>query len=164
MTNVLPPVAPEVLLAGQQRVFEMVARADPVQLTLSEIAHFAESCIPGLRASILIWSERDGCLRRGGYGRLPDSFAETVDGLMAGPAHGSCGTCAYRKERVITRDVELDPLWADFLPLCAQYEIRAAWSSPLLSPRDDSLPLAEQAAWTVVANVLLNMDTPLTRY
>jgi diguanylate cyclase (GGDEF)-like protein len=139
MNSVLQRVAPEVMLTGQQRIFEMVARADPVQDTLSEIARFAESCIPGLRASILIWSERDGCLRRGGYGQLPDSFAEIVDGLVPGPAHGSCGTCAFRRERVITRDVELDPLWADFLGLCAQYEIRAAWSSPLLSPRDGSL-------------------------
>lgn len=139
MNSVLQPVSPEVLLSGQQRIFEMVVRADPVEDTLSEIAHFAEACIPGLRASILIWSERDGCLRRGGYGQLPESFAQTVDGLVPGPAHGSCGTCAFRKERVISRDVELDPLWADFLGLCAQYEIKAAWSSPLLSPRDESL-------------------------
>ena len=139
MKSVLQPVPPEVLLAGQQRIFGMVARAEPVQQTLSEIAKFAEACFPGVRASILIWSEREEVLRRGGYGQLPESFADAVDGLTPGPAQGSCGTCAFRRERVITRDVELDPLWADHLGLCAEHGIRAAWSSPLLSPRDQSL-------------------------
>ncbi|MGA1524836.1 MAG: putative bifunctional diguanylate cyclase/phosphodiesterase [Planctomycetota bacterium] len=139
MTNVLQQIAPEELLAGQQRIFEMVVRAEPVQETLSAIASFAESCIPGLRASISIWSDREGCLRRGGSAQLPDGFAALFDGLVPGPARGSCGVCALRRERVISRDVQRDPLWAEFLDLCAEHEIRAAWSSPLISPRDGSL-------------------------
>ncbi|MEY4377360.1 MAG: hypothetical protein RJB26_1910 [Pseudomonadota bacterium] len=129
----------EALLAAQQRVLAHVARNSPLAESLAEIARFAEACIPGMFGSILYYDHRAGCLRRGGYGKLPESFAAIVDGLVPGPASGSCGTCAYRAERVISEDVFTDPLWNGFHELCREYSIRSAWSTPLKSSRDGAL-------------------------
>ena len=38
-----------------------------------------------------------------------------------------------RKERVIFKDVETDPLWADARELARRYGFRAGWSSPIFS-------------------------------
>lgn len=129
----------EALLKAQQRVLAHLAGNSSLAESLAEIARFAEACIPGMFSSILYFDNRAGCLRRGGYGKLPDSFAAIVDGLVPGPASGSCGTCAYRAERVISEDVFTDPLWAGLHDLCREYHIRSAWSTPLKSSRDGSL-------------------------
>ena len=127
------------LLDAQQRVLSLIARNAPLEDTLNAIAVFAEAWIPGMKGSILCYDAAAGQLRRGGYASLPASFADTVDGLVPGPAMGSCGTCAYRQQRVISEDVFTDPLWDGFHDLCRQYAIRSAWSSPLIASSDQSL-------------------------
>jgi len=127
------------LLQGQQRTLEMVARGESLQSCLKVIADFSEECLPEMLASILYYDPQEERLRRGGYGRLPDGFQATVDGLVPGPKAGSCGTCAFRSERVISEDVFEDPLWDGFHDFCRGYGIRSAWSSPLISPTDQSL-------------------------
>jgi len=130
---------PETLLEGQQAVLEMVASGRALNQSLRAIAEFSERCLPEMMASILYYDPVDRCLRRGGYGRLPESFQEAVNGLVPGPKAGSCGTCAFRSTRVISEDVFTDPLWEDFHEFCRLYGIRSAWSSPLISPTDGSL-------------------------
>jgi len=130
---------PEQLLQGQQVVLEMVASGKPLDQSLRAIAEFSESCLPEMLASILYYNPADRCLRRGGYGRLPQTFQDAVDGLVPGPKSGSCGTCAFRGSRVISEDVFTDPLWEDFHEFCRMYGIHSAWSTPLMSPTDGSL-------------------------
>ncbi|MFM7634775.1 MAG: EAL domain-containing protein [Cyanobacteriota bacterium] len=132
-------LSPEQLLKGQQRILEMVAGGESLASSLEAIAEFSEICLPEMLASILYYDPTEQRLRRGGYGRLPDSFQASVDGLVPGPKAGSCGTCAFRKQRVVSDDVFTDPLWDDFHEFCRSYGIRSAWSSPLISPTDQSL-------------------------
>ena len=132
-------LSPEQLLQGQQRILEMVAGGENLQRSLQAIAAFSEACLPEMLASILYYDPYEQRLRRGGYGQLPDSFQEAVDGLVPGPKAGSCGTCAFRAQRVVSEDVFTDPLWDDFHDFCRGYGIRSAWSSPLISPNDQSL-------------------------
>ncbi len=132
-------ISPDALLKGQQRVLELVARNAPVKETLSEIAALAEEAFPDMSASILYYDPKANVLRAGGYGRLPSSFADIVEGMVPGPDMGSCGTCAYTREPIISVDVFEDPLWANFVGLCNEYGIRSAWSTPLIDERDGSL-------------------------
>lgn len=132
-------ISPEALLQGQQRVLELVARNASLKETLSEIARLAEEAFPDMSASILYFDPASQVLRAGGYGRLPNSFAEIVEGMVPGPNMGSCGTCAFTREPIISVDVSEDPLWSDFVGLCKEYGIRSAWSTPLIDGRDGSL-------------------------
>jgi len=132
-------LSPEQLLQGQQHILEMVAGGESLHTSLQAIAQFSETCLPEMLASILYYDPHEQRLRRGGYGRLPDSFQASVDGLVPGPKAGSCGTCAFRAARVVSEDVFTDPLWDDFHDFCSSYGIRSAWSSPLISPTDQSL-------------------------
>ena len=121
------------LLAAQREVLSLVARGASVHETLSAIARFSESVLPEMRASVLIYEPTTRSLRKGGWAALPSEFTEAVDGLVPGPVAGSCGTAAFRRERVISVDVTSDPLWGAFRDFAASHGIRSAWSSPILS-------------------------------
>lgn len=120
------------LLDRQQEVLEMVASAHGAHDILSSIARFSEAAMPGMLASVLVYDAATCSLRKGGYGALPPTFQEAIDGMTPGPVAGSCGTAAFRRQRVISADVATDPLWAPFASFAAQYGIVAAWSSPIL--------------------------------
>ena len=123
----------EHLLAAQREVLGLVARGASVHETLSAIARFSESVLPTMKASVLIYEPTSRSLRKGGWACLPREFTDAVDGLVPGPVSGSCGTAAFRKERVISHDVRTDPLWGAFRDFAESHGIRSAWSSPIIS-------------------------------
>src|SRR6185437_10550908 len=45
---------------------------------------------------------------------------------------GSCGTAAYRGERVIVRDIATDPLWASYKAAAEPFGLAACWSTPII--------------------------------
>jgi signal transduction histidine kinase len=139
MSLELSPQATARLLQGQRAILAQLAQGASLNETLSSIAYYAESCTPDMQASILWYEASTGKLRRGGHSRLPESFASVVDGLMPGPVAGSCGTAAFQRSRVVSVDVQQDPLWEAFREFAAAHDIRSAWSTPLLSPNDGTL-------------------------
>jgi C4-dicarboxylate-specific signal transduction histidine kinase len=64
---------------------------------------------------------------------LPIPYTQAIDGAAIGPSAGSCGTAAYRAQRVIVSDIATDPLWADYRDLALPHGLRACWSTPILS-------------------------------
>ncbi len=128
-----------VLVTAQRLVLRQIASGSDFRETLRLIARSAEQVCPPMQASILYYDAEQGALRAGGSGKLPDEFVKAVDGLVPGPAMGSCGTAAFRKRRVITSSVANDPLWANFREFAESHKIRSAWSTPLLSRRNGML-------------------------
>jgi PAS domain S-box-containing protein len=120
-------------LPGQARVLERIARGAPLPEVLEATVALIENAAPGMLCSILVL-DRDGRhLRSGAAPSLPPDYNAAVDGIAIGPAVGSCGTAAFRREPVFVQDVQTDPLWAEFRDLAAQHELRACWSTPILS-------------------------------
>ena len=127
------------ILDAQQQVLELVAAGAPLAETLGAISRFAEDTMPAMMASVLVFDSETQSLRKGGYGRkLRPDFQNAIDGMKPGPSSGSCGTAAFRSQRVICRDVQTDPLWTPFRPFAADHGIASAWSTPLLD-RDGNL-------------------------
>ncbi len=127
------------LFTAQRLVLRQMASGSDFRETLCLIARTAEQVCPPMQASILYWDAERGALRAGGSGKLSADFVNAVDGLVPGPAVGSCGTAAFRKRRVITSSVAKDPLWATFRDFAELHQIRSAWSTPLLSRRNGTL-------------------------
>jgi signal transduction histidine kinase len=138
-TEATSPIETERLLSGQRAVLALLAKGATLREVLSSIARYSELSTPTMLASILWYEPKTGALRRGGHSALPDAFADAVDGLVPGPVAGSCGTAAFRRERVVSFDVKVDPLWSAFRDFAAQHGIRSAWSTPLVSPSDGTL-------------------------
>jgi PAS domain S-box-containing protein len=123
----------EALLAGENRVLEMVAKGDSLADILDRLCLLVEEQSPGVLASILLMDPNGKRLRHGAAPHLPKAYTEATDGAFIGPAVGSCGTAAYRGEQVIVSDIVVDPLWADFRELALAHSLRACWSTPIFS-------------------------------
>src|ERR1700736_914785 len=123
----------EALLAGENRVLEMVAKGDSLADILDSLCLLVEDQSSGVLASILLMDPNGKQLRHGGAPNLPKAYTEAIDGAFMGPAVGSCGTAAYRAAQVIVSDIAVDPLWADFRDLALAHSLRACWSTPIFS-------------------------------
>ena len=123
----------DVLLAGEKRLLEMIARGDSRQHVLDAACLLVEDLASGSLCSVLLFDASANCLRHGAAPSLPTTYTEAIDGALIGPSVGSCGTAAYRAETVIVSDIATDPLWADFRDLALTHELRACWSTPILS-------------------------------
>jgi signal transduction histidine kinase len=62
-----------------------------------------------------------------------------VSTITIGPGEGSCGTAAFRKERVIVPDVMTSPLWEKYRLDAVQHGLRACWSTPIRSAQGSVL-------------------------
>ena len=62
---------------------------------------------------------------------LPDFYNDAIEGMKIGDGVGSCGTAAFRKERVIVTDILNHPYWAKALKITAKTSLRACWSQPI---------------------------------
>ena len=123
----------EALLAGENRVLEMVAKGDSLAEILDKLCLLVEEQSSDVLASILLMDPNGKQLRHGAAPNLPKTYTEAIDGAFIGPAVGSCGTAAYRAEQVIVSDIAADPLWADFRDLALTHSLRACWSTPIFS-------------------------------
>ncbi len=121
----------EALLAGEKQALEMSAQRYPLPSILDALCHLVEVIADGVLAMILLLDPRGDRLWNGAAPSLPTSFIQLIDGLTIGPAVGSCGTAAYRREPVIVSDIATDSLWADYRDLPLAHGLRACWSTPI---------------------------------
>jgi len=123
----------DVLLGGEKRLLERIAKGDSRELILEGACLLVEELATGSLCSILLFDPSANCLRHGAAPSLPKTYTEAIDGAVIGPCVGSCGTAAYRAETVIVSDIATDPLWEDFRELASAHGLRACWSTPILS-------------------------------
>ena len=121
------------LQSSQNRILEAIVARVPLAEVLTRVALLMESQAQGMICSILLLDE-DGLHARDGAGpSLPDAYRGAIDGVAIGPRAGSCGTAMFRAQTVIVSDIQTDPLWSRWRELAAQYDLRACWSTPILS-------------------------------
>jgi len=123
----------DALLAGQNRVLEMLAKPYPLNQVLEELAEIIEAQTDGLLCSVLLLDKNGKALRHGAAPSLPESYIKAIDGVLIGPEVGSCGTAAYLGKPVIVSDIATSPLWKDYCELALEHNLRACWSVPIFS-------------------------------
>ena len=126
----------ESFTALQHELLAQIATGSPLAGMLEQIAHAVEEQLPALFCSILRLEGQH--LRLGAAPSLPPSYNSAIDGIAIGPSVGSCGTAAYRHQRVIVTDIATDPLWADFSALALGHGLRACWSFPIFPTRPNT--------------------------
>jgi len=93
------------LALGQNDILELIANGSPLGETLASLLRFLEREVPEMLCSVLLL-DRDGVhLRYGAAPSLPAAYSKAIDGASIGPVAGSCGTAAYRNERVTVADI-----------------------------------------------------------
>jgi len=131
------------LLAATKRLLEMIAAGASLTDILTNLCAAIDDQNPDMMSIVMLMDPDGQRLWPAAAPRLPCEFVKAISPLMIGENMGSCGTAAFRKERVILSDVATDPLMSD-LPagmreLVLAQGLRAAWSQPLLSKDNEVL-------------------------
>ena len=96
-------------LEGQKKILELIAQGAALPDVLASLCRLVEEQSgEEVLASILLAD--GGRLRHGAAPSLPDAYNRAIDGVPIGPAEGSCGTAAFRREPVYVTDIATDPL------------------------------------------------------
>ena len=139
MSDITTRKKEETLLAGHNRVLEMIASDASLKNVLESIVLLVEGQFSGMLCSILLL-DKDGIhMRHGSAPSLPDAYVKAIDGLAIGADVGSCGTAMYSGKTVIVTDILEDPLWDDYRSLAVASGLRACWSTPVSSNDDQVL-------------------------
>ncbi|HKS05077.1 MAG TPA: ATP-binding protein [Gemmatimonadaceae bacterium] len=120
--------------AARRDVLEQLAGGASLGTLLDLLARHVEARGDGALCSILLLDAERNVVRHGAAPSLPAEYCRAIDGQPIGPVAGSCGTAAYRGERVIVTDIATDPLWEKYAAFTLPYGLRACWSSPILAP------------------------------
>jgi signal transduction histidine kinase len=176
LTDIEDRKSAEALLAGERRLFEMVATDVPLKEIFNELCLIIQRQRPGTHASVLMLTREGHHLTVVAGPTLPEGWSEQMEKLPVGPCAGSCGTAAYRGTLVIASDIATDPLWdvPEHRAAALSHGLRASWSNPVLcsngkvagtfciyyleprSPTSQDLELIELA--THVARVAIERD------
>lgn len=120
----------------EREVLEMNARPDSVlEDTLDFYLRQIQEIHKGMICSVL--RVKGGKLLTWSAPGLSDHFNNQIEGIPISEGAGSCGTAAFRKEKVIVVDIEHDPLWADCKQFAIAEGLKACWSFPLIDSRNE---------------------------
>ena len=130
----------DALLSGQRRVLEMIAVGAPLPEVLESLVEVLEEQSDEMLCGICLVNAEGSMLEPIAGNSLPVAFRDGLaGGVPIAPSSGSCGTAAHRKQAVAVTDIATDPLWDDFRELALANDLRACWSTPILSKRGDVL-------------------------
>ncbi|WP_420476156.1 EAL domain-containing protein [Noviherbaspirillum sp. ST9] len=123
----------EALHVGQARVLEMITTGASLHDVLTCLVGVIESQSEGMIGSVMLLAEDGQRMRAGAVAGLPVACVELLEAMPIGPAAGSCGTAVHLGRRVVVNDIEHDPLWRDYRDAALRHDLRACWSTPILS-------------------------------
>ncbi|ACA86495.1 sensor domain-containing phosphodiesterase [Shewanella woodyi] len=112
-------------------ILAMLLDASPLKDILDSLVLLIEEEKLGTIGSILLLSDDGQRLLTGAAPNLPDSYNEAIHGIEIGEGVGSCGTAAFRGERVIVEDISSHPYWEPFKALPLAAGLQACWSEPI---------------------------------
>jgi len=116
-------------------VLEAVATGIDLREVLRTIARFHETQCPGVECGIHLIDDDDVTLRFVCAPSMRPEFVEAMDEIVIGPTAATAGSAVYRREPVISADIESDKLWNDYRALAAEQGYRACWATPIRSPQ-----------------------------
>ncbi|WP_342118198.1 ATP-binding protein [Pseudoduganella sp. OTU4001] len=122
----------QALRIGQEQLLEMMARGAPLQETLLALVQLVESQSEGVLCSVILLDEDGMHMHCACCPSLPPAYSALLEGMAIGPGVGSCGTAMHRREAVLVSDIQRDPLWAPYLELIKDFDLRACWSMPIM--------------------------------
>src|SRR5882724_11880351 len=134
------------LIDSQRRVLERIANGAPLGEILETLVRLIEEQAHGMRCAVLLADSQGQRLSFAAAPSIPEDYKAGIDPfLRIAPGTGSCGTAAFLREPVYTRDTATDPLWKDCGDIAVRNGLRAIWSTPILS--DDNAVLGTFAMY-----------------
>ena len=129
----------EFIYEDNKMLLEYIATHNDLTKVLEKIVRLAEKRNSNSKCSILILDESKTKLLSGSAPSLPDFYNEAINGIEIGEKIGSCGSAAFKKQRVIVENIDTHENWQPFLSLTNKANLHACWSEPIFSSKDEIL-------------------------
>ena len=131
----------ETLLAGENRLLEMLATGCTLTEFLDALCRLIEEIASGTLCGIVLVDPIGNRLQHGAAPSLPLSYNESIHGRPVNLLSGPCAMAASLKEQVIAADVASDTRWDtyEWRALAMAHGLRACWSTPILSSNETVL-------------------------
>src|SRR2546425_6967461 len=125
----------ETLLAGENRLLEMLATGCTLSEFFDALCRFIEDTARGSFCGIVLVDPISNRLQHGAAPSLPLRYNESIHGSPVNLFSGPCAMAACLKEQVIAADVASDTRWDtyEWRALAMAHGLRACWSTPILS-------------------------------
>lgn len=123
----------EAIEQGQHLIQALMLAKAPVAELLKTVLSLIETHFPACIGSIMLLDREGKCLRHAASNKLPERYLQAIDTMEIGPQAGSSGSCAYDRQRMIVDNIETHPHWQLYRQLALSSQLRAFWSTPILS-------------------------------
>jgi PAS domain S-box-containing protein len=108
-----------------------------IENNLSHYLKEIEKIHPGMVCSVL--KLNGNCLYNWAGPSLPKEYSNAIEGITIGENIGSCGTAAFKKQKIIVADIENDIRWADYKAYALNAGLRSCWSFPIINSKNQVL-------------------------
>jgi len=134
-TAIEDPKRAEALLAGENRLLEMLATGCTLSEFLDALCRLIENIASGSLCGIVLVDPISNRLQHGAAPSLPLSYNESIHGRPVNIHSGPCAMAAFLKKQVIAADVASDTRWDTYKwrTLAMTHGLRACWSTPIRS-------------------------------
>ncbi len=121
------------LLELERKTFELSTKQEiPLAALVNSLLSGLEELHTGMVTSVLLL-QKDGSIQHLAAPSLPEDFKKELDGIKLGPLDGSCGTAMHQRKMITVSDTFTDPLFQNFRALFNKYNLRSAWSVPIIA-------------------------------
>lgn len=121
----------EALRNRLQRVLKMIARDEPIDVTLEALMYLVEGQLAGPTAAMHWLDPTDRVLRPVAAPSLPHAFVDATDGLPPDAEAGSIGAAVHDGEEVCDDDVHASIHWPAMREAVAEAGFTSSWSVPV---------------------------------
>ena len=132
-------ISARLALVAQQEIQNKIAQHAPFDEILSAIIHMLTQELPDALVSLMLLDAEDNSLSLVASNGLSETYCQVVQSVQVGPNVASCGVSAYRREIVITGDIEQDDNWLSFIEHTRREGLASCWSAPVLTIDDELL-------------------------
>lgn len=129
----------ETIITDTKNILEYITIENSLKKILDRIVKLAQKRVPNTRCSVLLIDETKQFLLNGSAPDLPSFYNDAVNGIKIGENIGSCGSAAFKKQRVIVEDIDTHENWQPYLELTKKANLHACWSEPIISSTNEIL-------------------------
>lgn len=120
-------------------MLEMIASGKPLDNVLNAIATGIEQNNPEMICSIMLVTADGKHLSCAYAPTLPDAYVQSIQAVPIVIGEGACGSSAATKKRVVVEDIANHPYWQNYKQQTDDTGLRACWSEPILSSKNEIL-------------------------
>lgn len=129
----------EIIYEDNKNLLEYIAIESSLSKSLEKIVYLAEKRNPEIKCSILLLDESKKHLLSTTGPSLPDFYNEAINGVEIGEKVGSCGSAAFKKQRIIVENINTHENWQPYLELTQKANLNSCWSEPIISSNNEVL-------------------------